>query len=313
MKRGETGLCGMIAIDKPAGMTSHDVIDRVRRIYGERRCGHVGTLDPAATGLLIVAVGPATRLCPYLTNHRKRYLARIAFGTSTDTDDAQGQVVDTAPVPENLTNEDEARQLLFGFTGQQMQTPPAYSAIKQGGTKGYEAARAGKALDLAARDITVYAAVLLATGLQDVDESTEAAPVPYWDVMFDVSKGTYIRALARDIGHAAHTCAHLASLCRVSIGKSAVQDAHALQSLEDIPFEQACLDASELLGYPVYGLSSEDTKKVASGGKLSLDLGFEGETVSLMSNGRLLALYERNDACYKPKVVIPGGVYCGSR
>jgi tRNA pseudouridine55 synthase len=300
MRRGATGLCGIVGVDKPAGVTSHDVVDSVRRMFGERRCGHAGTLDPAATGLLLVAVGPATRLCDYLGDACKSYDARIVFGTATDTDDAEGEVIETLPVSPELLSEDEARRLLALFTGRLMQRPPAYSAIKRDGQRSYAAARAGHAMELDERPVTVYSAELRATGM--------CGDAPWWDVRFSVSKGTYIRALARDIGRAAGSCAHLSSLRRISIGEMSVRDACSLDELEGLPFEQACLDPVALLGLPSHELSAESARKVASGGKLSLRLGYGEPLVSLVHAHRLLALYERRETCYAPKVVITGGV-----
>ncbi|MGN0035254.1 MAG: tRNA pseudouridine(55) synthase TruB [Coriobacteriales bacterium] len=301
MRRGATGLCGVIAVDKPAGMTSHDVVDAVRRTFGERRCGHVGTLDPAATGLLLVAVGPATRLCSFLGGHDKSYVARIAFGTGTDTDDADGTVVERAEVDARLEDEDVARGLLGRFRGDLMQVPPAYSALKRQGKRAYEVARAGGTPELSGRPVHVASADLVDVRVDD--------GVLCWDVRFVVSTGTYIRALARDLGHEAGTCAHLSALRRMSIGDVSVSQALSLDELADTPFEQACLDPAAALGFPCHELSGADARKVASGGKLSLGLGFEGDVVSLVRDGRLLALYERRAGCYAPRAVIPGGVF----
>ncbi|HZL05264.1 MAG TPA: tRNA pseudouridine(55) synthase TruB, partial [Coriobacteriia bacterium] len=189
-RRGATDLSGILAVDKPSGITSHDVVAAVRRATGERRVGHAGTLDPVATGLLTILVGPATRLEPYLSGHDKTYVATIAFGTSTDTDDADGAVIQTVPVPGDVIDPDAASRLLASFTGEQLQVPPAYSAIKRGGQVAHRAARAGEPLAIEPRPVVVRAAELIAI------DST----VPVWDVRFTVSKGTYIRALARDIG-----------------------------------------------------------------------------------------------------------------
>src|SRR5665648_353727 len=139
-RRGATDLSGILAVDKPSGITSHDVVAAVRRATGERRVGHAGTLDPVATGLLTILVGPATRLEPYLSGHDKTYVATIAFGTSTDTDDADGAVIQTVPVPGDVIDPDAASRLLASFTGEQLQVPPAYSAIKRGGQVAHRAA-----------------------------------------------------------------------------------------------------------------------------------------------------------------------------
>lgn len=305
MRRGESGLSGLIAIDKPAGMTSHDVVDRVRRIYGERRCGHAGTLDPAATGLLIVAVGPATRLCQHIGDKGKSYLAHIVFGTATDTDDAQGAVVEEAPVADDLAEHEVAERVLASFTGTIEQVPPRYSAIRKASRRAYEAARAGEEFELEPREVTVHAAHLLQVSRDDPDGTLT------WDVVFDVSKGTYVRSLARDIGKAAGTCAHLGDLRRLTLGPVRLSMAHTLDELQGLPFDEACIDPVLALGVPAFELSVEDARKVASGGKLSLGLGMVGDLVAVTHRGRLLALYEHGATCYRPRTVIPGGVTRG--
>ena len=219
-RRGATDLSGILAIDKPAGMTSHDVVDRVRRVTGERRVGHAGTLDPMATGLLVVLVGPATRLAPYLTAAEKTYDARIVFGAETDTDDAEGRVTATAPVPDEVGDPFFAAGTVASLVGTHEQVPPAFSAIKRGGVTAYEAARKGEALELEPRTIEVDRRRLL--GVECVGEYA-------WDVEFAVSKGTYIRALARDLGRALDTAAHLGALRRTRSGTLALAQAHTLE------------------------------------------------------------------------------------
>ena len=177
MKRGTSGLSLVVGVNKPAGMSSHDVVNRCRRIFGERRVGHTGTLDPMATGVLPVCVGPATRLGAYLTGHDKRYRVRIAFGAGTDTDDAEGRVLRTAPVPACVLDPEFARAFVAGLVGARKQMPPAYSAVKVGGTKSYEAARSGSIIELKPRDIVVHDALLLG-----VREAADGCDLPSWDV-----------------------------------------------------------------------------------------------------------------------------------
>ena len=161
MKRGQSGISCLVGVDKPRGMSSHDVVNACRRIFGERRVGHTGTLDPLATGALCICVGPATRLDAYMTNHDKTYDVRIAFGVATDTDDAEGEPIRTAPVPERVCDRAFAQEHVAGLVGKHKQLPPAYSAIKRGGVKAYEAARAGNVVQLEPRDIEIYEATLL--------------------------------------------------------------------------------------------------------------------------------------------------------
>jgi tRNA pseudouridine55 synthase len=229
-KRGATDLFGVVAVDKPGGMTSHDVVDRLRCITGEGRIGHAGTLDPAATGLLLVCVGPATRLSDVLMGGDKTYEARVIFGMATDTDDAEGAVIATAPLPAELADEGFARGVLAGFIGEQMQMPPQFAAIKKNGKKAYELARAGKPVELEPRSITVHALRLI-----------EAA-CAYWDIEAEVSKGTYLRALARDLGVAVGSRAHLGMLRRTRVGPVSVDQAHTLEELEHKEIRSCFLD-----------------------------------------------------------------------
>jgi tRNA pseudouridine55 synthase len=224
-KRGATDLSGIIAIDKPAGMTSHDVVASLRRITGEGRIGHAGTLDPAATGLLLVCIGPAARLSDLIMAKEKTYSARVTFGFATDTDDEQGAVTQTAAIPPSVSDSEFAKATLDAFLGEQQQIPPHFSAIKKNGVKAYQVARKGEVPALEPRNIVVYELRLLETGKD------------YWDVEATVSKGTYIRSLARDIGEAVGSKAHLGSLRRTRSGNVSVEQAHSLAELETISKE----------------------------------------------------------------------------
>ena len=259
MKRGQTDLSLLLAVDKPAGMTSHDVVNRVRRIFGEKRVGHAGTLDPMAQGVLIVLVGPASRLNSLLGSQRKGYEARICFGAATDTDDAEGSVIRTAPVPSQKLDPLFAQSVLERFLGPQMQMPPAYSAIKKDGVKSYAAARKGTVLHLEPRPIKVGRAELLRVG--------EEEGSLFWDVAFQVSKGTYIRSLARDIGKAAGTEAHLSSLIRTQSGRITLEDCASLDALEALR-ERACLDPVKVLGLRFAYLEGREREGVSHGMQL---------------------------------------------
>lgn len=299
-RRGGTALSGVLAIDKPWGMTSHDVVSAVRAATGERRVGHAGTLDPAATGLLLVLLGPATRLERYLVGHTKRYAATIAFGRATDTEDAQGLVTETLPVPSEALAEPFARRVLAGFLGVRDQLPPAYSAIKQGGVTAYRRARAGETVVLQPRSIEVFAAEI--TGINQ-EQAT-------WDVLFEVSKGTYIRSLARDIGRAAGTVAHLAALRRLRVGDLDVAAATSLPEVEAAAecgtIEALMCDPVGLLGMPVVALDPEairDGRPVSAEG---LDLA-EGQAVAIASD-KLYAVYRRRQDRLVPETVFATGV-----
>ena len=217
MKRRPSQWHGVLVIDKPAGMTSHDVVARVRRLTGERRVGHAGTLDPMATGVLPVCVGQATRLVEYLSAADKSYLAEIVLGVHTDTDDLEGAILGTAPPP--ALSAAEVRRVLTGFEGEQVQTPPAYAAIKVGGRKLYDLARAGQAVAVPPRSVTIYRLALLAW------------QPPAMTLLVDCSKGTYIRALARDIGARLGCGGYLQALRRVRTGPFCLDDAWTLEEL----------------------------------------------------------------------------------
>ncbi len=238
MKRTPSGLSLIVGVNKPRGMTSHDVVNTCRRIFGERRVGHVGTLDPLATGVLLLCVGPATRLESYLVGHEKTYRVRIAFGAGTDTDDADGSVIRQGHAPAKLSDESFARSFLAGMIGTTSQLPPAYSAVKVAGKKSYEAARAGVIIDLKPRVIEVLSAHLneITSEVMTLrsEQGTFEQECLIWDVTFRVSKGTYIRSLARDMGSALSCPAHVATLERLQVGNATIDDCVSLDTLSEI-------------------------------------------------------------------------------
>lgn len=296
-RRGASGLSGILLVDKPAGMTSHDVVSRVRRLSGEGRVGHAGTLDPMATGLLCVLLGPATRLAPFLTARDKTYRARIAFGTATDTDDSEGTVVRTADVDESLFESAFAQTLLARFVGPMDQMPPAYSALKVDGRPAHRVARAGGTVTLAPRAITVHEA-----RLEGLDPAART-----WDVAFRVSKGTYVRALARDIGERAGSAAHLAALRRTASGDLDVADARTLEEIERAAgsggIARLLADPVLALGLPVL---HADATAIAAGVALPEALAgdTEAERFAIVDEDSLLAVYRRSGARLRPEVVL---------
>ena len=210
---------GLLLVDKPAGMTSHDVVQHVRRIYGERSIGHLGTLDPFATGLLVLLLGRATRLATFIDTEPKVYEAVIRFGAETDTDDETGTVTRAAAPP----READVRRAVKSLTGAIAQVPPAYSAKSVDGTRAYDAARRGQPLELQAVSVTVHAWEL---GSLTTDSLSAT---------ITCSGGTYVRALARDLGRIAGSAAHLASLRRTRVGSFDVGDAVSLSNLAENP------------------------------------------------------------------------------
>jgi tRNA pseudouridine55 synthase len=210
---------GLLLIDKPQGMTSHDVVARVRRIIGVRAIGHAGTLDPFATGLLILCIGQATRLSEYLTGEIKVYNGQMKLGLSTNTDDLEGEVITQRPV---LVTADDLSRACAAFTGDLMQVPPQFSAIQVGGRRAYKMARGGETVELMARPVRI-----LALELSWMDRQAELV-----GLQVTCTAGTYIRALARDIGGMLGCGAHLVALRRVQAGPFSLQEAVTLDTLQ---------------------------------------------------------------------------------
>ena len=256
MPRGSSGLSLVIGVNKPVGMTSHDVVNRCRRIFNEKRVGHTGTLDPLASGVLPICIGPAARLDRYLTGHDKRYIAHISFGSETTTDDAEGEITKSCEIDERLFDERFATAAMIGEIGEREQVPPAYSAIKVNGKKSYASARRGVEIDLEPRHICVLDAALLL-----IEPSDDGGCV--WVVEYVVSRGTYIRALARDLGRRLGSCAHLAGLQRTKVGCLGLESCQTLETLERTGTD-AAIDPVALLGYRFAFL--DDRKREADNG-----------------------------------------------
>lgn len=216
---------GIVLVDKPQGITSHDVVARARRALNTRKIGHAGTLDPMATGLLVLGVGPATRLLTYLVGLDKTYEATIRLGVSTDSDDADGS--ETARTDAAAITDERIRAGIAALTGEISQVPSTVSAIKVGGKRAYDLARDGQAVELKPRDVTVSRFEV--TGIHRGDDTIDV------DVVVDCSSGTYIRALARDLGADLGVGGHLTALRRTRIGSFDVDDALTLDALAEGP------------------------------------------------------------------------------
>ena len=229
-----TAPSGLVVVDKPSGMTSHDVVARVRRLAGTRRVGHAGTLDPMATGVLVVGVEKATRLLGYLTLTEKTYLATIRLGRSTSTDDAEGEPTGGSPATDIAPGALDAE--IAELTGDIWQVPPGVSAIKVNGQRAYKLTRAGAAPELAARPVTVYEFTV--NGISQTGD--------FLDINAEIrcSSGTYIRALARDLGAALGTGGHLTALRRTAVGPYGLDQARTLQDLEDQKHQTLDLERS---------------------------------------------------------------------
>jgi tRNA pseudouridine55 synthase len=249
---------GLVIVDKPAGLTSHDVVARIRRLAGTRRVGHAGTLDPMATGVLVIGVQKATRLLGYLSLTEKEYAATIRLGQSTSTDDAEGEVTSTASAVD--VSAAALSKAVAGLTGQIRQVPPAVSAIKVGGQRAYRLTRAGAVPELKPRPVTVYA-----FAVTDTRRTGDFLDV---DVTVRCSSGTYIRALARDLGAALGTGGHLICLRRTRVGGYGLEEARTLEQLAE-RFEVMPLAQAAAAAFPRRDLTADEARRLAHGGRLA--------------------------------------------
>ena len=312
MKRGASGINALIAVDKPLGLTSHDVVSRVRRVFVEKRVGHAGTLDPNASGVLVVGIGLATKLLGLLTLDRKGYVADISFGARTSTDDADGEVVATAAVPEELYDIEFARIACTNLVGTINQLPPAVSAISVDGKRAYQLVREGKMPELIARRVSIYDASLLA-----VHTPSDKSDPLVWTVAFDVSKGTYIRSIARDLGQSLGTEAHISGLRRTFSGPITLGSCVLLEELEQSPaqiLEAKRLNSTEVLGYPVHRLTAAEYKCVEVGKRFGIPEDLceiaNNSLVSLVWNESLVGIWIRQGSCLVCQTNFSQGILC---
>jgi tRNA pseudouridine55 synthase len=287
---------GLLLVDKPAGVSSHDVVLAARRALRERRIGHSGTLDPFATGLLVLLAGRATRLLPYLPGDPKVYEAVIAFGAETDTEDLLGAVIRSAPMP----SRDGVMEAVPSLTGEITHVPPSYSAKHVDGRRAYARARDGQTVTLDAVDIRVDQWEVLAW-------AGDAGAVTGCTVRITCGGGTYIRSLARDLGRLCGSAAHLTALRRTRSGPFDVTDAVTIEDLREGRFQlRSALDALPHL--PRQALSLGDVHAIASGKQVPASV--DGAQVALVNgeNGVLVAFAERIDDSWQPRVVMrPAG------
>jgi len=288
---------GLVVVDKPAGWTSHDVVARMRRLLGTRKVGHGGTLDPMATGVLVIACGKATRLLTYITVHDKSYDATIRLGASTITDDAEGEVV-SATNALHVTDSEIAAAVAV-LTGDIMQRPSSVSAIKVAGERSYARVRAGEQVELPARPVTVSRFDILAAR-----RSGEVIDI---DVALDVTSGTYVRALARDLGEALGVGGHLTALRRTAVGDVTLADAATLEQLEvdDAVTHVIPLAESAAKTLPVLAVDAKAATALGYGQRIPSD--GVGPAVA-MFDGKAIAIVERAQGVAKPAVVFePAG------
>jgi tRNA pseudouridine55 synthase len=269
---------GLVVVDKPAGMTSHDVVARVRRLAGTRKVGHAGTLDPMATGVLVVGIGRATRLLGHLMLTDKAYDATALLGTSTTSDDAEGEVLEVRDA--SAVTAGAVRAALDAMVGEVDQVPSAVSAVKVDGRRAYERVRAGEQVELAARRVRI-----------DAIEVTRFAP-PEVGLAVRCSSGTYVRAIARDLGATLGVGAHLTALRRSAVGPFTLATARTLEQLAD---DFAVLPLAEVARatFPAVDLDADLAAAVRHGRRLALDLAAPGPVAVFAPDGEFLALYEQ--------------------
>lgn len=281
-------LNGVVVVDKPGGMTSHDVVARIRKLAATRRVGHAGTLDPMATGVLVVGIGRATRLLGYLSGQDKEYDATIRLGATTTTDDAEGDTVQTR----DASSVDDAAlaAAVAALTGPIEQVPSAVSAVKVAGVRAYKRARAGESVELTPRPVTVTAFDILARRGDEVD------------VHVTCSTGTYIRALARDLGAALRVGAHLTALRRTRVGAFGLDRAHSLDRLAD-GVDVVPLADVVAVTFPRWDASADDARRIALGQRLA-PVGLPAGPVGVFApDGAAVALVEERDDAIRPTVV----------
>ena len=283
---------GLVVVDKPAGITSHDVVARVRRLAGTRKVGHAGTLDPMATGVLVVGINRATRLLGHLLLTDKAYDATVRLGVSTTTDDAEGEVLATTPAAfhqPGLVEAEFAEQV-----GEIMQVPTAVSAIKVDGKRAYQRVRDGAAVELAPRPVTIHA-------LEVLDQRV----VGDWldvDISLRCSSGTYVRAIARDVGTALGVGGHLTALRRTAVGPFGLDVARTLEELAET-FEPLDIASAARGAFPTHELDDVQAAMVRVGKKLPIDLPAAGPVAVFAPDGEFLALYERGGDLARPVAV----------
>lgn len=284
---------GLVIVDKPAGMTSHDVVGRCRRLFGTRKVGHAGTLDPMATGVLVVGIERATKILGLLTATDKTYIATIRLGRTTSTEDAEGEVLQTVSAA-HVTDE-QIEHAVAALRGEIDQVPSAVSAIKVDGERAYKLVREGKAPELAARRVRIER--FSVDAVRRVDDFVDV------DVTVDCSSGTYIRALARDVGAALGVGGHLTMLRRTKVGRYGLDEARTLEQLADAAELSYSLDAACLLGFPRRDLTDAETEDARHGRALA-PAGIDGTYAATAPDGQVIALLEDGSERTRSVVVL---------
>ncbi|MCM2425814.1 tRNA pseudouridine(55) synthase TruB [Streptomyces sp. RKAG337] len=306
MKRKGQGPDGLVIVDKPAGLTSHAVVARIRRFAGTRRVGHAGTLDPMATGVLVIGVEKATRLLGHLALTRKEYVATIRLGQTTVTDDAEGEVTETAGAAGVELTAVQAG--IARLTGDILQMPSKVSAIKVNGVRSYTRVREGEEFELASRPVTVSSFVLHENRTATADDGTAVLDL---DVTVECTSGTYIRALARDLGADLGTGGHLTALRRTRVGPYDLSSARTVDELEATyqadgaeAFQVMPIGEAAAAAFPRWDVDADQARLLVNGVRLKTDGMGPGTHAAFDPDGRFLALVEDRDGQTKILAVL---------
>ena len=284
---------GIVLVDKPSGPTSHDVVAKMRKLFNTRKVGHAGTLDPMATGMLVIGVGRATRLLGFFTAHEKEYLGTVCLGVTTTTDDAQGEVLTTTSTAQ--ITQSMILEAVREFRGPIMQQPSAVSAIKIDGKRAYARVRAGEEVDIPPRSVIIHDLEILNITRNEAADTFEV------ELRVVCSAGTYIRALARDIGNKLGVGGHLTALRRTRSG--VFENMTPMEKLQESP---QYLDLSDAVrtAFPVLTLSLEDSSKARNGVRLPTPIDVESGNVGVFdSQGIAIGIFDNSDSELKPLVV----------
>jgi tRNA pseudouridine55 synthase len=293
---------GIVVVDKPAGVTSHDVVGRCRRIFGTRKVGHAGTLDPMATGVLVVGIERATKILGLLTATDKSYAATMRLGQTTSTEDAEGEVLQSVSTHE--VTDAQIGGAIAALRGEIAQVPSSVSAVKVGGQRAYKLAREGQAVELAPRSVRIDRLDVLAIRHHDVLVDV--------DVEVDCSSGTYIRALARDVGAVLGVGGHLTALRRTRVGRFGLDQARTLDELAESPRLSHSLDEACLQSFPRRDLATVEAEDARHGRALQ-PAGIEGVYAATAPDGRVIALLTDGAARTKSVVVLRPATLDSSR
>jgi tRNA pseudouridine55 synthase len=290
---------GLVVVDKPAGCTSHDVVATLRRAYRQRRVGHAGTLDPDATGVLLVGLGRVTRLLRFLQEHRKTYRGDVVLGVATSTLDAAGAVLDRRPLPVTRAQVEEATRR---FVGDVQQVPPMVSALRVGGRRLHDLARRGEEVERAPRAVRIDRITV---------EDFQPGPYPVATIVVECGAGTYIRSLAADLGAALGGCAHLDRLRRLRVGSFSVDEAQAPAAVVADPDAALLPPEAAVRDLDRVTVAAEQARAVRHGmvfacSALAAPTGTTPFTI-VDDDGALLAVYARHKAGFKPLVVVAPG------